>query len=177
MFFYEGLLPDLKIASAYKFETISSFTIFKTEMRKLEEEMKKTTSRSGKKSTVCNAANRRDGAEGGQETSELGQVKSLLQQLNDRIDRLEKQNEFKHSEQPHGHATSLRGSRGPRHCRGNSSQTHCESNTRPFRGQGRGSSSYLPRRPTASGTFRPNGVRCFVCNETGHMARSCPLNK
>jgi len=37
--FYEGLNTDIKIASSYKYETIANYNLFKTEVRKLEDEM------------------------------------------------------------------------------------------------------------------------------------------
>ena len=44
--FYEGLNTDIKIASSYKYETIANYNLFKTDVRKLEDEMHRAKEKS-----------------------------------------------------------------------------------------------------------------------------------
>ena len=90
-------------------------------------------------------------------------MKELLQKLNKRIDRLEKEKETATL-----HINTQRDDRSYIRYRGN------------YRGRGmtrgRGDSSmgrrdYRTRRPTGSGTMQPT---CFNCGTKGHIARNCP---
>lgn len=64
----------------YKFETIKDNNVFKTEIRKLESAL------NAKKPKPCSVATT-------DEKSDMSEVKNLLQQLNSRMEKLEKQNE------------------------------------------------------------------------------------
>jgi len=65
----------------------------------------------------------------------------------------------------------LQFNKGPRHFRG-AVATRMRAGLRtPYRGQGRGESSYRVTRPTAGNTFTPE---CFNCRGKGHIARNCP---
>ena len=44
--FYEGFNIDIKIASSYKYETIANYNLFKTEVRKSEDEMHRAKGKS-----------------------------------------------------------------------------------------------------------------------------------
>lgn len=171
--FYEGLNTDLKIASTYKFESISDYNTFKAEIRKLEEEMKRAKSKTdSKKKATCSAASKKDGGGDSKPSSELGEVKELLEKLNQRIDKLEEEKKTATNMQQQQMAGNVyRGARGMRHFRGRGRGNF---QSRPYRGHGRGQSQYKPRRPTAGATFKPSG--CFNCGEEGHFARNCPLN-
>ena len=161
--FYSGLRQPLKQMCNYKFETIHDYDKFKVEVRKIESEMdsmqKETTGK-------CHSANVKP------EKTELGEVKELLQNMNDRIKKLELEREESNTYRG-------RGFRGSRHMRGNY-----------YRGQfnrGRGRGEYRPTRPLGANNFRPTDkdtsspysiITCYKCNKQGHIARYCrePLN-
>ncbi|KAH3768804.1 hypothetical protein DPMN_170020 [Dreissena polymorpha] len=75
----------MKIASAFKFETTSDNNKFKGEIRKLESELQSKKP----KSKQCQAAT----AHVKPEKSELGEIKTLLEKMNSRIEVLEKERE------------------------------------------------------------------------------------
>lgn len=89
------------------------------------------------------------------QSTELGEVKSLLQKLRERIDKLVEETQQTTTHQ----GKSSRYARGTRH-RG---QGRGDIPQRLHRSHRRGQSSYTPRRPTARPTFRPAGVRCYSC--------------
>jgi len=144
----------LKQLSAYKCDTIRDYDRFKIELRKLEAEQKEGSHK------PCRPATNQGAKENPEpSTSEMGQVKDLLQQLNDRIGKLE---EEKAGAQSSGTGfTNLRpypnrGARG--------------ANTRGFRGA-RGRGMYQAERPLAGTTFAPT---CWNCNRKGHTRQNCP---
>jgi hypothetical protein len=85
--FYEGLDTYLKVTSVYKYEAIENYNLFKTEIRKLETILSKTKTENsqGKGHKPCQQVTKPD-------NSELGEIKSMFKRLNDRMDRMEKQN-------------------------------------------------------------------------------------
>lgn len=179
--FYEGLSADLKLAAMYKFDTIGDYNEFKAEIRKIECELSST-------SATCNVVTK-------EQTSEMSEMKKLLQQISARIDKLEKKEknegnitEGSNMQQQMGNGkgdsndkiggaqgysgdwsrpqVSFSG-RGPRHYRGSLS-----------RGQHAGSSSrgsFRPSRQASFNTFRPDQSRmqCYKCGGYGHVAKSC----
>ena len=183
--FYEGLNVELKIASAFKYETTSDYNMFKAEIRKLEQEFQ--SRKSTGKSKQCQATTLKP------ENSELGEIKSLLEKMNARIEVLEKEkgqtnvmqqypqnrrgNPGETEANPKTRGSDrgyhVRGQRGPRHFTGMRDQFQ---GRRPFRGQGRGTESYRPKRPFGSNMFKPH-IQCYSCNEYGHFASECPLNE
>lgn len=153
--FYQGLLPQLKQQAEYKFETVKDYDAFKIEMRKIESKMKVS------ENTTSHSATKVD-------KDDMGEVKDLLKQLHDRIDRLEQEKEER--QQSYGYNVTRGQYRGGRQ--------------RGFRGNA-GRAQYYPRRPIAINTFRPRGHRheeeedtrtCFACKKKGHIARNCPEN-
>jgi len=164
--FHEGLHVDLKLASMYKYERVSENNDFKTEVRKLEAEL--STGATG--TTKCAAAvNAQSPGE-----SEMKEVKIMLQQLQAQIGKIEKQQEemrqnAQQQPPPSGNTIKpglqMRGFRGQRHFRGTLSRDV------PHQNNGRG--NFRPQRSVATNTFRPNlnTVRCYNCDQTGHMAR------
>ena len=144
---FHGLSTDIKHIATYKNDTIQDYDKFKIELRRIEADLKATD---GKQ---CHAIMT------DKKPSEMSEVKDLLQKLNERIERLEKQqNEMR-------------------------SNPGFESN-RPFRGRqrsqfrqktnGRGQDKGTPnkdRRPLGSQNFLPT---CFGCQGKGHMIKDCP---
>lgn len=189
--FYQGLIRPLKQMAAFKFETERDYDLFKIEVRKLESELGDTSDTAEVK-TKCQNINRAD-TNNKEHATELGEVKSMLRQLNSRIEVLErKQNENEHRNSDgnddgahQGYNTPSRsyGHRGQRHFRG-----YRANGVRPYRGHGRGTSSYQPQRPIAGNTFRGRGFqnfdqarpqdygnyKCFNCSSYGHIAKHCP---
>lgn len=116
------------------------------------------------------------------EKSDMREVKNLLQQLNSRIEKLEKQNEERCAsnmqQQEPGKSSfdrsgpyNVRGYRGQRYFRGSLMRD------RQFP-QTRGRGDFRPNRPTGTNTFKPNlpSIECFCCGRQGHFVRDCPLN-
>lgn len=162
--FYQGLQYPLKQMCSYPYYTIDDYDKFKVECRKVESEMKFMETKETK--SKCHAANQKP------EKTELGEVKELLQQMNERIKKLELE-----KEQASTSNDTPRGSyRGRRHHRGARN-----------RGSDRGRGSYQPTRPTGTNTFTPSDqkdkqddrykdVTCYNCQKQGHIARYCPGN-
>lgn len=89
-----------------------------------------------------------------------------LQQLNHRMDLLEKQNSgATGSSQDH-----TRSGDSQRYQRGTLSRSR-------FNAAGRARCQFRPDRPTAANTFKPRHTRatCFRCNEQRHLSFDCPL--
>lgn len=171
--FYEGLNFDLKTGTSFKYETISDYNEFKSIVRKLESEMQQARGKQEPKGkTSCNATSEKE------ETVKPSKIDALLEKMNQVIEKLEqdKTNTTQNQQQVSSGATGQvwRRDRGPRHFRG---RGRGEFNNRPYRGFGKGDAPFSQRRPTASKTFRPANLRCYQCDELGHFARDCPLNK
>lgn len=166
---YQGLQTQLKQLSNYKYETVKDYDKFKVELRKIESEW---IAQKGKDTATSHAATKMEP----ERKTELGEVKDLLKNLHDRIDRLEREKEDRQYNQQDWNQPSFRGPGFGRGYRG-------------FRGNG-GRGQYTPRRPTGTNTFRPAGYRfsgneqgqqeetrsCFHCKQRGHIARNCPEN-
>lgn len=160
---YQGLSQPLRQMCHYKFDTVDNYDDFKVECRKLESELKDGSSNSkyeGKPQAQA-MINK-------PEKSELSEVKDLLKQMNERIQKLELDKEQNIDSQRGGYSF-----RGRRHFRGRFSQS----------GQPRGRGTYQPTRPTGTHTFRPQGyraspppLRCYNCNKEGHIAKFCQEN-
>lgn len=163
---YQGLRTNLKQASNYKYETVKDYDKFKIELRKIESNIIEEKEKDNK--AKCSAATKIE------QKSELGEVKELLQKMNARIEKLEKekeQNTERQQQQQYGssyqqqqHYDSSYQQRGlnrgfRRNYRGNNGD----------RGRSRG--AYQPTRPTGTQNMQPT---CYNCNKKGHIARNCP---
>lgn len=153
----------------------TDYNKFKSDVRALEVDLQRSKENKGK--TKCNVATKKK--EESETKQTLDKVLTVISQINEneRIDKLEGKTDQNAQQQPSGAQGftpySCGGRKGVRHFRG---QGRTETQSRPFRGHGRGRSSYVPQRPVASSTFRPSGDRCYRCNQAGHFACSCPLN-
>lgn len=157
---YNGLPQTLKQIAAFAFETEKEYDKFKLKLRTLENELlvaKETETSSTK--TKCQMAAKKE------EKSDMSEVKDILQEMNDRIKKLETQKESEHQYRPY--IPRGRGTQG-------SQRGYSFRGQGPFRGQGRGRGSYVPVRPIASTSFQPR--YCYICNEPDHLARDCPRN-
>lgn len=143
---YQGLRIDLKHIAQYKFATIPDYDAFKIELRKMEAEMKTDV-----KTKTCHTAQKMDK----EENTEMKELRSMLQQLNEKFDNLQKEKDMK-EEQRTTYGFGSRPYRRGYFNRGN------------FTGRGRG--RYIPTRPLASTTFQGT---CYRCNQRGHLARNC----
>ena len=90
--FYQGLKQPLKQFENLKYETVKDYDKFKTEMRKIENEIaisaaKETSVKEKETCAKCNAVNQN-------QSSELKEVKELLKQMNERIKSLEEKKEY-----------------------------------------------------------------------------------
>ncbi|KAH3872783.1 hypothetical protein DPMN_036006 [Dreissena polymorpha] len=135
--------------SIYQCDKIENYDEFKRELRKIETELKEPV----KEQKSCKAAvNITPEA-----NNDLSEMKTLLLQLNERIEQLEKEK---------GNPRNTNHSRYPLGSRGN------------YRGRlstaNRGRGTYMPSRPTAGTSFQGT---CYICNQTGHTMRTCPMNK
>lgn len=155
---YQGLKPELRHNASYKYDTVKDYDKFKKELRKMEDDFKSRESATAHAATSAKS----DGLE---------EVKDLLKQLHQRIDKLEKEKEESQGAYPQDWSRGqYRGGR-----------------SRGYRGNvGRG--QYTPRRPVGRNTFRPYGHSyeedasqednrtCYKCSKKGHIARRCPEN-
>ncbi|XP_053372981.1 uncharacterized protein LOC123532109 [Mercenaria mercenaria] len=89
---YQGLRIELKHIAQYKFETIPDYDRFKIELRKLEAEMK---SADGKTKT-CSSAQKIEK----EDKSEMTELRSMLKQLNEKVDQLQKEKDSKEMPRP-----------------------------------------------------------------------------
>lgn len=161
---YQGLRTNLKQASNYKYETVKDYDKFKIELRKIENSINEEKEKDNK--AKCSAATKIE------QKSELGEVKELLQKMNARIEKLEKDKEQNTQQQQH----SLGYQQQQQHY--DSSYQRRGFNTgyrRNFRGntmdRGKGRGTYQPTRPTGAQNMQPT---CYNCNKKGHIARNCP---
>ena len=149
---YQGLLSDIKHMAAYKNDVIDDYDKFKIELRKIEADLIVTD---GKQCHTITTDKK---------PSEMAEVKDLLQKLNERIDRLEKQQSEMKPNQGFG---GNRPSRGFRRLQNRS--------TTNYRGRGQEKdASNRDRRPLGSQTFAPT---CYCCKGKGHIAKDCPNNR
>lgn len=157
---YAGLNKELKHLSIYHHDKIIEYDEFKRVLRKMEAELKEEASSTDREKKPCKPVMKTE-----PEKSELSEMKALLQQLNARMERIEKDNENKNDFEGQARGYGFGYNRGRGWNRG-----HSIDNRGSYRGRGRG--DYKPQRPTGTGTFKPNG--CYHCGETGHIISGCP---
>ena len=145
---YQGLKIDFRLMAQYKFQTVLDYDAFKIELRQLEDEM---NVRDQKRKT-CHVAQKT------QEGEQIGKLQDTVQQLQDKIKKLEEEKDNPPVNQPHYYYGSRGFRRGTGRFRGN-------------RGRGRG--QYKPTRPIAINTMRG---ACYRCGERGHIAKDCPVD-
>ena len=158
---YSGLPLSLKQIASYAFATEKDYDKFKLQLRTLENELlvSKETESSTTTKTKCNVTTKKE------EDPQIKEMLGLMQQMNERIKKLETQNETEYQYKPF--IPRGRGSRG-------NNTGYRQRGQGPFVGQGRGRGSYTPARPLASTSFQPRG--CYSCGGTDHIARNCPSN-
>ena len=141
---YHGLTSEIKHMATYKNDVIHDYDMFKIELRKIEADLTSTSQ------DPCHAQVNIE-----KKPSELGEVKELLQKLNDRIEKIEKQQEdMKQSQGQFRQRKFRRQKQG-----GN------------YRQDGHSQVGDRKQRPLGSMTFTPT---CFGCNGKGHMVKDCP---
>ena len=165
-------------------DKIKDFNDFKRELRKIESDLKDSSSPKDMKEKTCKVAVNT-------ESSEMTEVKKLLLKLNDRIDLLEKQKEgavgganvpryWMNSRGYHrgrsrgitkGHGYIGRGSgayngiyRGTGAYRGSYTGGSYTGSTGAYRGSYTGGSY----------TGSSNAGECYICRKPGHLRRDCP---
>lgn len=148
---YQGLRKEIKQMSIYQFRTTMEYDKFKIELRQIEAEVNGDGERKPCAPVVPPQP----------EKTELGEMKSLLTQLNDKITKLEQGQAELKAANTRGRGVYQSGwsNRGGPQNRGGSQN----------RGRGRG--DYKPTRPNAGNTFQPS---CYNCSEKGHLSRNCP---
>lgn len=57
-FFYEGLIPDLKVAASFRFEMGTDYNKFKSDVRAFEVDLQRSKENEGK--TKCNVATKKE---------------------------------------------------------------------------------------------------------------------
>ena len=148
---YQGLLSEIKHMASYKYDIISDYDKFKIELRKIEADMKNSEPRH------CHANVNVE-----KKPSELDEVKGLLLKINERIDKLEKQQEdIKQGQE------SYRGNLSGNRYRSNNRDKYQHKQEHNDTNQGH-------RRPLGSQNFQPT---CFGCDGKGHMIKDCPNPK
>lgn len=145
---YQGLRKDLKQMSVYQCHTVEDYDRFKMELRKIEAELD-----SDRDSKPCKPVVPQESTE----KSELGEVKTLLVQLNERIQKLEEKSE-----------ASAVAANIPR------KGQNMGGGRKNYPGQGgnvgQDRRGYKAARPLGSNTFQPT---CYNCQQKGHLARDC----
>ena len=165
---FEGLRPHIRQMANYKFDTIKDYDRFKVELRKIENHIDEDATK--EKKTKCQAATNIE------EKSELNQIKTLLEKMNNRIEKLENEKEDRTSAGRNYHSESnYRGygwrgyNRGRGQGRGfQGGRGRGYSDQQGATGHGRG--TYTPRRPFGS-PFKP---KCHRCKSEDHFIRNCP---
>lgn len=150
--YYQGLRKDLKQLSAYKCDTIKDYDRFKIELRRIEAEQKESGVTKPCRPTTQPGPSMEKEA---QPQSEMKEVKDLLQQLNDRIRKLEGKESASEQEKV-WRPPAYRGRRGA---------------NRGYRGGPQSRGGHQPSRPIGSTTFGPT---CWGCNRKGHTVANCP---
>ena len=143
---YHGLTSDIKHMASYKNDIIHDYDKFKIKLRKIEADS-------------INVGHQQCHAQVNMEkkSSELGEVKELLQKLNDRIVKIEKHQEDMKQNQGHYHNRNFRGRQKQQFTKGNRRQTCHTQETQ--------------HRPLGSTTFART---CFGCNGKGHLIKDSP---
>jgi hypothetical protein len=181
---YSGMRQPLKQLCNYMYNTIDNYEDFKVECRKVEAEMLKDNDKKNKKDDKPQSQAMTKQQLDSAESNQFSDMKNLLQEMNERIKKLEMEKEQSQFAQQHiqrgGYPSRRFLDRGQRHYRGTLARGQ------PFRSRG----TYQPRRPTGTTTFRPtgtttyrptynnniDGVTCYRCNKQGHIARYCSEN-
>ena len=154
--FYQGLKTIIKQLAYNKCDTIEDYDNFKIEVRKIEADLQVSKEETKK----CNAAVNVE-----KDNSELTQVKQLLQKMNNRIEKLEREKEERTQAQPlrEHFYTGNRGYRSRPNYRGNSMSRGRGDSTR-----GRGGYQQYGQ------NFNTTQRTCYNCGVEGHIARNCP---
>ena len=189
---FQGLRRELKQQAAYKYDTINDYDRFKIELRKLESE-DKDVSASDKDVKKCKAAVDVGGKRG---DSEMMEMRRLLDRLNEKIDKMEKDKEEdrKYSDgQQYGvrfrGGGTYRGNNQHSVDRGRGRGQFGQGSGRGHFGQGRGQFGQGSRGQFGQGSSRGQlgqgsgrgqygqdtyGPTCYNCGLEGHIARRCP---
>lgn len=160
---YAGLGKDLKQMCAHLCDEKKDYDKFKREVRKIELDQEKERTEKKPCKPAVNMPKQED------------ETVKLLKQLNDRIGRIEQQQQERQSHQfdmprhhdVHAPAYEPRGGFRGRYQGRGSVQGGYRGMNRGFRGQG----VYRQSRPLGSNTFSPT---CFICNKKGHFQLNCP---
>ena len=168
---FEGLRPHIRQMANYKFDTMKDYDRFKVELRKIENHIDEDVTK--EKKTKCQAATNIE------ERNELSQVKTLLEKMNNRIEKLENEKEERtamgrnYNSESNYRGNGVRGysrgySRGIGRSQGYQGGRGLGYNNQGDTGRGRG--TYTPRRPYGS-PFKP---KCHRCQSEEHFIRNCP---
>ena len=161
---FAGLRSELSLRSAYKNDITDDYDKFKLELRKMENDIR-IEQVEIKKCSVASALNT------DKPKSEIGELKTLLEQLNSRIDKIEKEKEELREQLNR----QSRNPTQPINLNFNRGFGGRKRYRRGYRGQGRGRGQYEPQRPLAGNTLAPR--KCYICDSTEHLKKDCSMNK
>ena len=159
--FYQGLKPTIKHFAFSKCDLIEDYDRFKLEVRKIEADLAIQPKEEKQK---CNAVINKDN----KEKSDIAEVKEVLQKINQRVDKLEKEKEQATNSYDYSYSTCKTFGRG---YRGNGRFRSDLRGRGKNRGRGGGRGDYHPSRPTGTNIMQPT---CYKGEEKGHIARNCP---